>query len=132
MLPHPKDRKYHEKCLKPLEISNTKHFKISQVCNESIDEYIRKMRITGIISLRGNGRFIDFNTFEISKIDYVLEHYSQYEKFDDKKAYFAYMGEIDSHILELKEQIDTNKESLKQKMLDLLPPNIAKSKFTTN
>ena len=89
---------------KPLETSNTKRFKFSQVCKESIDEYIRKMRIAGIISLRGNGRFIDFNTFEISKIDYVLEHYSQYEKFDDKKAYFAYMGEIDSHILELKEQ----------------------------
>lgn len=60
MLPPPKDRKYHEKCLKLLETTNTKHFKISQVCKESVDEYIRKMRITGIISLRGNGRFIDF------------------------------------------------------------------------
>lgn len=34
----------------------------------------------------------------------MLERYSQYETFDDKKTYFAYMGEIDSHILELKEQ----------------------------
>lgn len=129
MLPHPKDRKYHEKCLKPLEISNTKRFKFSQVCKESIDEYIRKMRITGIISLRGNGRFIDFNTFEISKIDYVLKHYSHYKKFDDKKAYFAYMGEIDSHILELKEQIDTNKESLKQKMLESFAAQYSKEQI---
>ncbi len=31
---------------------------MSQI-NEAVDEYIRKMRITGLISLRGNGRFID-------------------------------------------------------------------------
>lgn len=119
----------YEKCLKLLETTNTKRFKFSQVCKESIDEYIRKMRITGIISLRGNGRFIDFNTFEISKIDYVLKHYSHYKKFDDKKAYFAYMGEIDSHILELKEQIDTNKESLKQKMLESFAAQYSKEQI---
>ena len=87
------------------------------------------MRITGIISLRGNSRFIDFNTFEISKIDYVLKHYSHYKKFDDKKAYFAYMGEIDSHTLELKEQIDTNKESLKQKMLESFAAQYSKEQI---
>lgn len=32
-----------------------------------------------------------------------------------KKLIFAYMGEIDSHILGLKERIDTNKENSKQK-----------------
>lgn len=42
-------------------------FKINQITGEAVDEFIRKMRITGIVSLRGNGRFIDFNSFEIEK-----------------------------------------------------------------
>ncbi|EGJ6309172.1 AlwI family type II restriction endonuclease [Campylobacter upsaliensis] len=119
----------YEKCLKLLKTTNTKRFKLSQVCEEAVDEYIRKMRITGIISLRGNGRFIDFNTFEKSKIDYVLEHYSLYEKFDDKRAYFEYMGEIDSHILEIKEQNYTNKDGLKQKTLQSFATQYSKEQI---
>ncbi len=106
----------YKECLKLLDSDNTTRFKISQVCKEGIDEYIRKMRICGLISLRGNGRFIDFNTFEMPKIKYVIKNYSIYPKFDDKKAYFDYMGEIDSHILEIKETsalIDKNDLKLK-------------------
>ncbi|WP_231860255.1 AlwI family type II restriction endonuclease [Helicobacter himalayensis] len=84
----------YKECLKLLDSDNTTRFKISQVCKEGIDEYIRKMRICGLISLRGNGRFIDFNTFEMPKIKYVIKNYSIYPKFDDKKAYFDYMGKL--------------------------------------
>ena len=35
------------------------------------DEFIRKMRLTGLISLRGNGRFIDINKNEKRKVEYV-------------------------------------------------------------
>ena len=37
------------------------------------DEFIRKMRLTGLISLRGNGKFIDINKNENKKIDYHSE-----------------------------------------------------------
>ncbi|WP_104722765.1 AlwI family type II restriction endonuclease [Helicobacter mesocricetorum] len=107
----------YEKCLELLETDNTKRFKISQICNEAVDEYIRKMRITGIISLRGNGRFIDFNTFEMPKINYVLENYSQFKNFSDKKSYFEYMGEIDSHILDIQQSSVIDEESLKLRTL---------------
>lgn len=50
-------------------------FKMNQITGEAVDEFIRKMRITGIVSLRGNGRFIDFNTFESEKIQYILDNY---------------------------------------------------------
>lgn len=93
----------YEKCLELLDSSNIIRFKISQICDEAVDEYIRKMRITGIISLRGNGRFLDFNTFELPKIEYVIANYSNLKHFADKKAYFEYMGEIDSLILEIQE-----------------------------
>lgn len=101
----------YEKCLELLNSQNTTRFKISQVCGESIDEYIRKMRITGIISLRGNGRFIDFNTFEMPKIHYIIKEYSQLQNFSNKKSYFEYMGEIDSHILEFKERVDRSTQN---------------------
>ncbi|GAA6850219.1 hypothetical protein CHC119_07120 [Helicobacter pylori] len=60
------DEFIYEKCLKLLESTNKIRFKMSQI-NEAVDEYIRKMRITGLISLRGNGRFIDINTNENNK-----------------------------------------------------------------
>ena len=106
-------------CLKMLDSTNTKRFKMSQICAESIDEYIRKMRITGIVSLRGNGRFLDFNSFEKEKIDYILKNYTELKEFSSKAEYLAYMGQIDGQILELKETSDIEqKEKLKQKSLE--------------
>ena len=49
------------------------------------DEFIRKMRLTGLISLRGAGRFIDVNKNEINKVNYVLENYSKYPTFQTEK-----------------------------------------------
>lgn len=108
----------YEECLCILNSTNTKRFKKSQICGESIDEYIRKMRITGIISLRGNGRFLDFNTFEMPKIEYVIDKYSEFDIFVNKQDYFEYMGQIDSRILELQENVEIQtKERLKYEVL---------------
>lgn len=108
----------YKECLEILGSSNERRFKISQICGESIDEYIRKMRITGIISLRGNGRFLDFNTFEMPKIEYVMSAYSHYPTFETTQDYFAYMGQIDSQILEIKERIELKtKQNLKYEVL---------------
>lgn len=78
-----------------------KRFKMSQITGEAVDEYIRKMRITGVISLRGNGRFIDENGFESEKIKYIVDNYSTYKEFDEdkKKEYVLYMGELDSKLV---------------------------------
>ncbi len=76
-------------------------FKISQITGEAVDEFIRKMRITGIISLRGNGRFLDFNSFQSEKIAYVLANYSEYTHCDTTQEYFEYMGSIDNNILQI-------------------------------
>ena len=57
------DEYMYEICLELLGATDEQRnrFKLSQICGEAVDEYIRKMRTTGIISLRGNGRFIDYN-----------------------------------------------------------------------
>ena len=63
------------------------------------DEFIRKMRLTGLISLRGNGKFIDINKSEKKKTEYVLKHYSKYKKYDTEESYFDYLAQIDSNLI---------------------------------
>ncbi|MDD2635859.1 MAG: AlwI family type II restriction endonuclease [Bacteroidales bacterium] len=63
------------------------------------DEFIRKMRLTGLISLRGGGRFIDINRNEEEKVSYILEHYSEYPTFEDEKEYFDYMATTDENLI---------------------------------
>lgn len=65
------------------------------------DEFIRKMRLTGLISLRGAGRFIDINKNEIKKVDYVLENYSEYPTFGTEKEYFDYMAKTDINLINM-------------------------------
>lgn len=83
-------------------------FKINQITGEAVDEFIRKMRITGVVSLRGNGRFIDFNSFESEKINYILTNYVSYETHTAKESFFEYIGEIDTNIVSLAQQVDEN------------------------
>ena len=63
------------------------------------DEFIRKMRLTGLISLRGGGRVIDINKNEQEKVDYVLKNYSNYEKYDTEESYFKYISTIDKNLV---------------------------------
>lgn len=89
---------------------NKKYFKLEKICNEAVDEYIRKMRSTGLLSLRGNGRFLDFNSFENKKIEYILEKYSDYELFENKEDYFNYVGEIDQDLFDIEIEVDYSKQ----------------------
>ena len=63
------------------------------------DDFIRKMRLTGLISLRGGGRFIDINTKEITAINYILENYISYPKFTSEKDFFDYIGVVDANLI---------------------------------
>jgi len=63
------------------------------------DEFIRKMRLTGLISLRGGGRFIDINKNEEEKVSYILENYSEYPTFETEREYFDYMATIDENLI---------------------------------
>lgn len=95
------------------------------------DEFIRKMRLTGLISLRGAGRFIDINKNEIKKVNYVLEHYSTYPTFETEKAYFDYMAETDENLISLETKtlsVDEN-DKLLLKWIDLYSWETIKSEL---
>ncbi len=72
-----------------------KKFKDNTIMSEYPDEFIRKMRLTGLITLRGGGRFIDLNKNEIRRIDYIINNYSNYNIFNDEKKYFDYMAKTE-------------------------------------
>ena len=94
----------YERCLSILKSDNRNYLKMEKICRESVDEYIRKMRMTGLLSLRGNGRFLDINSFEKDTVEYVIEHYLTYPRFETEDDYISYMGTIDSVIIQFEDQ----------------------------
>lgn len=113
------EEKIYRYCLRFLESTNTTRFKISQILVEGVDDFIRKMRITGLFSLRGMGRFLDLNSFQNEKIEYIIKHYSNQPEYIDEKEYFAHIGTIDNNLLTLKEKNhDKDVENIKNQALE--------------
>lgn len=63
------------------------------------DDFIRKMRLTSLISLRGGGRFIDINKKEIAAVNYILEKYISYPELKTEKEFFDYIGKVDAKLI---------------------------------
>lgn len=113
------DEYMYEICLDLLgaSVEQRNRFKLSQICGEAVDEYIRKMRTTGVISLRGNGRFIDYNAWEIDKINYILETYSDYKYFESKDEYFEYIGAVDTTVISMESTVPADTTDLRKATL---------------
>ena len=87
------------------------------------DEFIRKMRLTGLISLRGQGRFIDINKNETLKIKYILKTYSKYKKYHTEESYFKYVSKLDHNLTMLapKKTTESKKELFLKKWVEYYP-----------
>ena len=88
-------------CIDEIMEGSFKDFDPKSIMIDYPDEFIRKMRMTGLLSLRGAGRFIDINKNEMEKVEYILSHYSRYHHFDDERAYFEYMAELDTNLIRI-------------------------------
>ena len=97
----PSDEVICDICIKEIMEGSFKDFKVKSIVDEYPDEFIRKMRMTGLFSLRGAGRFIDINKNENEKVGYILSHYSHYRHFDDEREYFDYMAELDTNLIQI-------------------------------
>ena len=64
------------------------------------DDFVRKMRLTGLISLRGGGRFIDINTKELKAIDYIVKNYGSYKDFVTEMDFFDNISKVDNNLIE--------------------------------
>ena len=54
-----------------------------------------------MVSLRGNGKFIDMNKNEKKKINYILKNYAAYKKYNTEISYFNYLSKIDKKLVAL-------------------------------
>lgn len=125
----PSDEVIYEACLELLESENETRFKMSQVLKEGVDDLIRKLRITNLISLRGMGRLLDINSFEKEKVDYVLETYTNYEVFDDEYKYYQYAGHIDEQLVEIVSGVsEASISDVRQKTLNAWGEMLTKEK----
>lgn len=86
-------------CLNQIMGGHFKKFNHKSILGDYPDEFIRKMRLTGLISIRGGGRFIDINRNEQKKVNYAIANYSQYKKYDTEEEYFEYMSKIDRNLI---------------------------------
>jgi hypothetical protein len=78
--------------------------RVTRMNNNSIlvdypDDFIRKMRLTGLISIRGGGRFVDINTKELVAVNHIVNNYSTYVEFQDERAFFRYIGTVDKDLI---------------------------------
>lgn len=74
--------------------------KLSTITKELPDEVLRKFRLTGLISIRGNGRFISLNKDLKEIADYLLENYNSLEEFSDEREYFEYASIVDPFLIQ--------------------------------
>lgn len=86
-------------CVNKIMKGDFKKFNPKSIMVDYPDEFIRKMRLTGLISLRGGGRFIDINKNEQKKVDYALANYSTYKKYATEEEYFDYMATVDRNLI---------------------------------
>jgi len=86
-------------CVNQIMQGDFKKFNPKSIMVDYPDEFIRKMRLTGLISLRGGGRFVDVNRNEQKKVDYALANYSAYKKHATEEEYFEYMSTVDENLI---------------------------------
>jgi len=94
-----------------------KEFKLKSIISEYPDEFVRKMRMTGLISFRGGGRFVDINHNEDEKIDYIIANYSHYRKYTSEIEYFEYMSSIDDNLFRIRAIVPTRTDA-SQKLVE--------------
>lgn len=127
------DETVYELCFEELEVSEEQEnrFKITNIMKEMPDDFIRKLRLTGLITIRGYGKFIDFNSTELDKINYILETYSDYNKYDNEYDYYMYMSKIDAKLIniETKEKQEITAESTLGKWAEYFEWNTIKDEL---
>lgn len=124
------DNSYNEVIFKPANKEfierKKKDYKPEKLLKETPDDLLRKLRLTQVVSLRGNGYFVDLNKLELEKINHIIEYYSDNKSFDtdtDLLKYMNYMGSIDNK-LSFENEVFTKDQISKRE--DLLQTTLTK------
>jgi hypothetical protein len=127
----PSDEVVIDICIDEIMEGDFKEFDPKSIMVDYPDEFIRKMRMTGLFSLRGGGRFLDINKNENETVDYILANYTQYKHYTDEREYFDYMAELDANLIQISTQPSTisNSEKLLDEWLEVYNWNVIKKEL---
>lgn len=127
----PSDEVVIDICIDEIMEGDFKEFDPKSIMVDYPDEFIRKMRMTGLFSLRGAGRFLDINKNENETVDYILANYTQYKHYTDEREYFDYMAELDTNLIQISTQPSTisNSEKLLDEWLEVYTWNVIKKEL---
>jgi hypothetical protein len=73
--------------------------KIETITREYPDDLLRKFRLTGLFSLRGNGSILSINSDLSSVVDYILEKHSELKTFANEREYYDYVSTVDAQLI---------------------------------
>lgn len=99
-------------------------YKFSKLTRETRDEVIRKLRMTRLVAFRGAGRFLDFNSLEMDKINHIMGNLSNnIPEFLNDDEYFNYMGALDQSLLFADEEESEEELSAKERAIQNFATN---------
>lgn len=75
--------------------------KLGTITKDQPDDILRKFRLTGLISLRGHGRFVSLNSEKSELISYVLETHSEIHDFSSEREYWNFVAQVDRKLIDL-------------------------------
>lgn len=108
---NPSDEIIVDICINEIMDGKYKKFDAKSIMCDYTDEFLRKMRITGLISLRGAGRFVDINNNECEKVNYILQKYANYSHYSCEIDYFNYIAELDTNLINIHTQNIATKQA---------------------
>ena len=73
--------------------------KFETITKEYPDDLLRKFRLTGLFSLRGNGSVIAINNDLREIAIYILQNHNDLQEFSSEKEYFKYASRVDKHLI---------------------------------
>jgi len=73
-------------------------FKKPQIVQDIVDDWMRKSRMTGIIQLRGLGRYLDVLPEEMDKVHYIVQNYRNFNSEMNPDKYFETIASFDEKI----------------------------------
>lgn len=74
---------------------------LATITRDQPDDTLRKFRLTGLISLRGHGRFVSVNKEKADLVQYVIDNHSEIKPFSTEKSYWEYVSSVDQKLLAL-------------------------------
>jgi hypothetical protein len=73
--------------------------KIETITKEYPDDLLRKFRLTGLFSLRGNGSILAINNDLRDTANYIFENHSEVFEFDSEREYFDFVSQVDFELI---------------------------------